>query len=219
MRRLSFDKAEDIIRRWSQDMLACGGVRLDVVGRDHAAPGASYVVMSNHTSLLDVPAIFLALPGPVRMIAKSDIRRIPVFGKAMDTMGHVFVDRGDRLRAVQQLEAAKDRLARGVSVWISPEGTRSRDGALGPFKKGGFHLAQQLGVPILPLWIEGASAIVAPDETKAATGGTIRVRIGASIATAGVDVDALMTTTRGALLALGGDGAKDRGMPTVDVAA
>ncbi len=201
--RLTPEVAESIIRGWSQDVLDAGRVTLSVQGAAHAQPGRAYVVMTNHTSLLDSPVVFLAMPGPVRMIAKADVAKVPLFGTAMGRMGMVFVDRGDSKRAIDQLESAKARLASGTSVWIAPEGTRTRDGTLGAFKKGGFHLALSLGAPILPAWINGAAGVVPPGTLLATYDQRVTVRFGAPIETsADDDVTALMERVRAALLAL-----------------
>src|SRR5688572_33148613 len=105
-----------------------------------------------------------AVPGSVRMVMKEELTRVPLWGPALVASGFIPIDRKNRDKAIAQLEKAKHILQQGVNVWISPEGTRSRDGSLHAFKKGGFHVARDLGVPIVPAWIEGAQQISKPDQ-------------------------------------------------------
>jgi 1-acyl-sn-glycerol-3-phosphate acyltransferase len=137
--------------------------RLYVTGREKFERGETYVVMSNHESWMDIPALFGAVPPSLRMVSKIGLMQVPILGRAMANGGFIFVDRKNRSRAIRQLERAKERLAEGISVWIAPEGTRSRDGTIGPFKKGGFYLARELNKPILPVFIEGAREVMPPD--------------------------------------------------------
>ncbi len=133
------------------------------------ATGLSYlndetcIFMSNHESWMDIPAIFGAVPHSLRMVSKAGIMKIPVFGHAMVKAGFIAIDRKNREKAIKQLDGAKDHLADGISIWIAPEGTRSRDGSIAPFKKGGFHIAKDLKKPIVPVFIEGAAKVMPPD--------------------------------------------------------
>jgi 1-acyl-sn-glycerol-3-phosphate acyltransferase len=160
--------------------------------------------MSNHGSLIDIPALMGTVPGSLRMVMKEELTKVPVWGQALVASGFVPVDRKNRDKAIAQLEKAKQMLSKGVSVWVSPEGTRSRDGKLAPFKKGGFHVAKDLGVPIIPAWIEGASDVLPPDSFVVRYDGTCTVSFGAPIATVGKTVDSLMTDVRAQILALSG---------------
>jgi len=147
------------IERWSTRIVRRLGAQLEVRGRENAR-GGPFVIMSNHQSHYDVPLLFHVLGSNLRMVAKQELFRIPVFGAAMRGAGFIAVDRADRARAIQSLATAKPLLESGTHLWIAPEGTRSRTGALGPFKKGGFLLAEQLGVPILPITIDGTRNIL-----------------------------------------------------------
>ncbi len=205
--RLDEARGEALIQWWVERIFASGDAVLRAEGDDGLAPDASYLYMSNHTSLLDIPALLGTVPGRLRMVAKREVSLLPLFGPALRKMDFVFIDRADSRRAIRQLDHAKELLARGVSVWIAPEGTRTRTGKLGPFKKGGFHLAQQLGVPIVPVWIEGASDILAPDSFDVAWGGTVTVRFGRPIACAQLvpeDIPALVEQVRERILELSG---------------
>lgn len=212
-------RADELLDGWAQRIFRSGNASLEVHGRERLEPGAPYVFMSNHRSLLDIPAMFAAVPGSLRMVLKQELCRVPVWGRALVASGFIPIDRGNTARAIQQLELAKERLHQGVSVWISPEGTRSRTGALGPFKKGGFHIARDLGVPIVPVWIEGTDTIIPPDNFVARYDGEAQVRFGPPVTTTDVEIPALMEQVRAAMLALAPTGpATEDGAPaTPDV--
>lgn len=155
--RTNYRRCDVRLDAWSRRLLEQAELGLRVQGREHIQPGQSYVVMSNHQSLYDIPVVFQALGVPVRMIAKTELFRIPVMGRAMLDSGFVELDRSNRRRALHSLKVAKQRILEdGLSIWIAPEGTRSKDGQLGQFKSGGFHLALEAGVPILPVTIDGS---------------------------------------------------------------
>ncbi len=203
--RLTPEKVDRTVDRWCQHCFRLARASLVVDGQEHVEPGQPYVLLSNHQSLLDIPAVVLAFPGRLRFVAKQELRAVPVFGAAMEDAGIVFVDRKHRDRAIEQLGAVGERIREGTSVWIAAEGTRSRDGTLGPFKKGGFHVALQLGVPILPTWIEGTLDVIPPDQWGSVTGQTVQVQFAPPIPTRGLgraDLEPLMTRTRASLLEL-----------------
>ncbi len=203
--RGSVPRGDEMLRWWGRKILAAGNVGLDVIGQEHFAPATPYVVMSNHRSLIDIPALFLAVPASLRMVLKQELTRIPIWGRALVASGFVPVDRGNIARARQQLDEAKKSLARGTCIWIAPEGTRSRDGQLGPFKKGGFHLARQLGIPIIPTWIEGSQEIVPVDSFAVRYNKNMSIHFGAPIPTEGrteQDVTSLVEEVRAAMTAL-----------------
>jgi 1-acyl-sn-glycerol-3-phosphate acyltransferase len=202
--RLDEQKAERILTRWRARILRAGNMTVEVHGRENVEPRKSHVVMFNHRSHLDLPALYEAFPPPLRGVAKSELGRVPVWGPAMKKLGFVFVTRGNTKRAIQELEAAKELLKHGVSVFVAPEGTRSRDGSFLPFKKGGFHLAKDLGVPIIPVWIEGTATIMKPDSFLIYPNHHVVVRIGAPLDASG-PIDETMTRVREAMLALSPD--------------
>jgi len=204
------EQLDDILNAWSDRVFRIGAVNLTSIDSDRyedARPvagkaGAAYVVMTNHQSLLDIPAVVSTFPGRVRMVGKRELSKVPVWGKAMKAGGIVFVDRDNREQSIAALELAKAQLQQGTSIWIAPEGTRGPPGELLPLKKGGFHVATQLGVPIAPAWITGTADIIAPDSFGVLLHGTVTVRYGAPIATDGVALPDLMEQVRTALLAL-----------------
>lgn len=162
---------------WSRKLLDDIDVRLDVRGREHLDPSTPTLVMSNHQSLYDIPVLLQVLPGSVRMVSKKEIFWIPVFGQAMRAAEFVEVDRGDRAQAIASLRNARCLIENGITVWIAPEGTRSADGSVGPFKKGGFVLAEEAGVPIQPITIDGTGRILPARTTDLHVGRTVRVTI------------------------------------------
>ena len=203
--------ADRLLDSYWRRIFQSGNSSLRASGRHYFVRGQPYVVMSNHGSLLDIPAMMGAVPGSVRMVTKQELTKVPLWGQALIASGFVPVDRNNRAKAIAQLEKAKEMLSKGVNIWISPEGTRARDGLLAPFKKGGFHVAMDLNVPIIPAWIEGAQDIIPPDQFICRYDGNVTVRFGAPIATMGHSKDnmgALMSQVREAILELSGRGAE-----------
>ncbi len=193
--RLQSQHVDDLLDIWHRRVFAAGEGTLEVHGLEHvrdaargpSVPGApptrSYVVMTNHQSLLDVPTVIATFPGRIRMVGKRELGEVPVWGHAMKAAGIVFVDRGNRAQSIAALDGAKQQLRDGVSIWIAPEGTRGRTGELQPLKKGGFHLARQLGAPIAPAWITGTREIISPDGFAVVKGGHVVIRYGQPIET------------------------------------
>lgn len=147
-------------RKWARGIARRAKMRVDAYGTWRLDPAGTYVLMANHQSLLDVPALFNALPMVPGFLAKAELRRVPAFGRIMEIGGHVFVDRGKHERAIEAVAAAAEDLRRGGTLVIFPEGTRSPRREVLPFKKGGFHLARQAGVPIVPIGIRGTGEAV-----------------------------------------------------------
>jgi 1-acyl-sn-glycerol-3-phosphate acyltransferase len=131
------------------------GIRVHVVGREKLEDGRAYLFLSNHASNLDPPVITNQLGRRISIIAKKELFGIPLFRRAMRAGGFVALDRGDRHSAVQSVREAVRVLQSGLGMMIFPEGTRSPDGRLLPFKKGPFHLAMDAGVPVAPITISG----------------------------------------------------------------
>lgn len=176
--KLTTELCDQRLARWAERLLTQAEVELHVHGRDKLEPGETYVVMSNHQSLYDVPVLFRAYPGRLRMVAKSELFRVPIWGRAMRVAGFIEVDRQHKARAIQSLARAKDVLDGGVSVWIAPEGTRSRSGVLGPFKSGGFMLALDTGHKILPVAVRGTAGILPAKGALVQRGAIVHVHFG-----------------------------------------
>ena len=178
--RLTMAACDARLARWSRRLLEQAGVELVVRGRERldAFTGETFVVMSNHRSHYDVPVLFQALAGRrLRMITKAELFRVPLWGRAMREAGFIEIDRSNRARAIASLKAARATLDAGVDVWIAPEGTRSRTGALGPFKKGGFLLALETGKRILPVAIRGTEQVLPANGVRVRHGARVEVTI------------------------------------------
>lgn len=201
--RGSLELADTLLRGWSTDIFRYGSATLTVTGRESLIAGRPYVVMSNHGSMTDIPALIATFPGSLRMVTKEELMRVPIWGRAMRESGFIPIDRKDKRRAIEQLEVAKERLKSGVAVWISPEGTRSRDGRLGPFKKGGFHLARQLQAEIVPAYVEGTAEAFPAGGVVANYDVPVAVHYGAPLPIdPSQDIEAQMRAVRSAILAL-----------------
>lgn len=166
---------------WAWCLAWMSFVWVRVEGRENARPGQSYVILTNHQGDYDILALYGFLHRQFRWVIKQELRKVPFLGWGCAAIGHIFIDRSNSRAAIASLEAAKPRLAGGVSVLFFPEGTRSPDGRLGRFKKGGFVMARQLGLPILPVSITGSWPIL-PKGCLAPRPGVIRVRIHSPVA-------------------------------------
>jgi len=131
------------------------GVKIDVRGVEHLQAGRNYIFMSNHASNLDPPVLIPVIPGRCSVLVKKELFRIPVLGTGMRLAELVPVDRGDQEAAIESVRRAVKVLHQGLHMVIFPEGTRSSDGRLLPFKKGPFHLAMDSGVPVVPVTLLG----------------------------------------------------------------
>jgi len=160
--------------------LYLSGTRLKIKGKEKIEKGRTYIVMSNHQSLVDVWALIGKLPLQLRWTIKSEVKKMPVFGYALERMGHIYVGRKKRKDVALTLEVPVQKIRDGASVVIFPEGTRGRDGRLQKFHKGGAIIAIQSGAAILPITING-SRFVLPKDTLALMPGKIEVIVGDSI--------------------------------------
>jgi 1-acyl-sn-glycerol-3-phosphate acyltransferase len=190
---------------WGRALAWIAGARVRLEGATREKLDRPLVVVANHQSWFDVFVLAGHLPGRARFVAKEELRRIPLFGAAWETCGHVRVNRGDRAEAVRSLNEAGARIRdERLNVILFPEGTRSADGHLQPFKKGAFVLAIQAGVPILPVGISGSREIMAKGSWTIRPG-EIRVRVGNPIPVDGLTVadrDRLLARARAEVLAL-----------------
>lgn len=172
-------------------------LRLDARGAEAVPPGRAYVYMSNHQSHLDIPVLYATLPSPtIRMLAKKELFRIPLWGRGLRAAEFVEVDRSNHERAIRSIDEAARLVRDGVSIYLAPEGTRSRDGRIGALKKGGFHLALGTGAPIVPVAISGTLAVLPRGSRAMNPGLPVRVRIGAPIPVLGRDLEGLMREVR-----------------------
>jgi 1-acyl-sn-glycerol-3-phosphate acyltransferase len=176
-------------RTWSRLILATTGVHVTVEGLDRLEPGKTYVFVSNHQSIYDIPILFWSLPYQLRIIAKESLGRFPFLGWHLRRTGHMLVDRSRPERA--KIFGWASRLtSQGLSLIVFPEGTRSRDGRVSRFKGGSFYLALQAGLPIVPLSVVGSRHVMLKGRL-ATYPGNVRLVVHAPIDTAGMeDVDA-----------------------------
>jgi 1-acyl-sn-glycerol-3-phosphate acyltransferase len=169
---------------WGNSILTAGRIRVKVRGLSRIDPKRSYIYMVNHQSNFDIPVLLSSLPVQFRWIAKAELFRIPLFGVAMQRAGYISIDRSNWRSAVASLKRAAQMIKNGVSVVIFPEGTRSLDGHLGPFKKGGFVLAVDAQVKVVPIVIHGTYDIM-PKDTLRITPQDVLLEIKPPISTAG----------------------------------
>jgi len=159
-----FRNTENVVHRigrlWGRSILLMSRVPVTVRGMSHIDSTKPYIFMCNHQSNFDIPVLVGHLRTQFRWIAKAELFRIPILGRGMKGAGYIGIDRSDRESAIESINQAAGSIARGVSVMIFPEGTRSRDGRLRPFKKGGFILAVDAGVQIVPIVIRGTFPIM-----------------------------------------------------------
>lgn len=166
---------------WSRNLIRQADISIETAGRENLVPGETFVVMSNHQSHYDIPTLFQSLRIPLRMVAKKELFRIPLMAGAMRASGFVEVDRNNGASAIKTLSTATTQLEDAVSIWIAPEGTRSKTGRVGPFKKGGFYLALRSGMRILPVSIDGTRFALPAGALTVVRGATAHVTIGAPI--------------------------------------
>jgi 1-acyl-sn-glycerol-3-phosphate acyltransferase len=149
-----------VARLWGRSILFFSGVHVDIKGLAHLPARRSCILMANHQSNFDIPVLLGCLPIQFRWLAKKELFKIPIFGRGMRGCGYISIDRTNRKLAFESLKEAARKIREGVSVMIFPEGTRSRDGRIRPFKKGGFVLSVDAGVPIVPIVIYGTHVMM-----------------------------------------------------------
>tara|TARA_B100001121_G_scaffold6288_1_gene5369 strand:- start:897 stop:1544 length:648 start_codon:yes stop_codon:yes gene_type:complete len=143
---------------WSKIILKVGKINFNINGLKNIDLRKNYFFVPNHESALDIPLVFASIPMHVVSVAKIELSRIPFFGWSMIAGGHFFVDRSNHKKAMRSIEKARISMNKNPrSVFLFPEGTRSLDGKVGRFKKGGLKLAIDLGVPIVPVGIVGTN--------------------------------------------------------------
>ena len=180
---------EDSPRQWSLAILRMAGARVELENAEVIDPNRPQILVANHVSWFDVPALGGHLPGKYRFVAKRELVKVPLFGPAFVACGHLPIDRFDRNRAIESLAEAQRILeAERPTVVMFAEGTRSRTGELRPFKKGAFVLGIQTGVEIVPAAIVGSREIMSKGSWRIRTGRTIRIRFGEPIPVAGLEM-------------------------------
>lgn len=175
-------------RFWARSCLVFGRVHVTVEGLEKIDPKAPYVFVANHLSYMDTPVVLSAIPVQFRFMAKKGLFQIPFLGTHLARAGHIPVPREDPRAAVKTLARAAEIIrGHGISLLIFPEGGRSMDGALQPFKEGAAYIAIKAGVPLVPVSVAGTREIV-PMGSATVRGGAVRLRIGDPIPTAGLQI-------------------------------
>jgi 1-acyl-sn-glycerol-3-phosphate acyltransferase len=165
---------------WGRFAARLLGVSVEVIGEEHYRPGQNYLIVSNHASMADIPLILGSIRLNLRFVAKEELGKIPLLGWAMKGSGYVLIKRGQNREALQSLLDAAERLKEGRSIHIFPEGTRSEDGRLLPFKRGAFIIGRKAGVPVLPVTIVG-SHLITPKKSLKIRKGSVKLIIGEPI--------------------------------------
>lgn len=172
------------LHRWAKRILKLVRVNYVVINPHHVKPkpGQATIIMCNHSSLYDIPISMLAFPKhSIRMLAKKEMIKIPIMGKGMAAAEFPFIDRKNRRQAIKDLEKVRQLMESGIVLWIAPEGTRSLDGQLAPFKKGAFITAIQAKATIIPIGIRGAFDILPARTFQFNINQTAEVHIGEPI--------------------------------------
>ena len=161
-------------RLWGKTALLANRVKVRIEGTEHLNGKGPYIFMSNHQSYYDVFALLGHLPYQFKWLVKKELFSIPYFGWTMAAVGYISIDRGGTRDTVEAMNEAAQKIRDGMSVTIFPEGSRSPDGSIQPFKKGGFTLAIKSKVPIVPIAIDGSRDIM-PKDKFTVTSGEIRM--------------------------------------------
>lgn len=188
---------------WAYTMLAVSFVRTEIKNKDKIQKGKSYIIISNHQSMYDIIALVTTLGIQFRWIIKKELLKIPVFGYALYASRNIFIDRSNTASAIESINKGFERLPEGVSVMVFAEGTRSPDGRIQEFKKGGFITAVRLKIPILPVTVNGSRRIL-PKKSLVMTPGKIQVVVGDPIDVTGYTIDTvqdLIDKTRQTIIA------------------
>ncbi len=165
-----------VARLWAKVIVWVSGVKVKIEGLEHVRGEGPYLFMSNHQGAYDIFALEGHLPFHFKWLAKKELFSIPVLGWAMAAAGYISIDREGTRKTVEAMNEAARKIQKGMSVVVFPEGSRSPDGSIQPFKKGGFSLAIKSKVPIIPISITGSREIM-PKGKWAASPGEIRIRI------------------------------------------
>jgi len=160
--------------------LRIAGVRIQIEGMERINPSETYIFMCNHVSNLDPPILIPALSRRTSVLVKKELFQVPILGRAMRMGDLVAVDRRNREAAVNSMRAAEAVMSRGLNMTVFPEGTRSRDGRLLPFKKGPFYLAMDSGIPVVAVTILGSESLM-PKGSSLIHPGTVRLVFHAQI--------------------------------------
>ncbi|HEX5658221.1 MAG TPA: lysophospholipid acyltransferase family protein [Polyangiales bacterium] len=172
--RKRFQRAQ---RFWADGLAKAWGMEVHATGIEQLDPSQSYVFMANHLSHADIVALLVALPMNVGFLAKKELSKVPFLAQAILAGGHVLIDRQDNASALSSMAQAAQEVASGRPLVIFPEGTRASREVIQPLKKGGFHLARQARVPLVPVGIRGTRAIMGKEDLTIRPG-KVEVNVG-----------------------------------------
>jgi 1-acyl-sn-glycerol-3-phosphate acyltransferase len=176
-----------IIRVWARALVRAAGIDLRTERMETVDRAQRYILVANHYSYFDIPAIIAAVPQPIRFMAKISLFKIPIFGWALGRAGFIPIDRKNRRTAVKSFDLAAERIRKGNTIVVFPEEGRSRNRQMRPFQRGGFLLALKSELPILPLAIDGTYDVLRVGATRI-TPAPVTIKVGEPIATAGRSV-------------------------------
>lgn len=189
-----------VARFWSRCALSVARVPVAVTGQEMVPVEGPVIYMGNHQGSFDILALTRSIPRLFSWVAKEELFKVPLFGAAMRRAGYIPLDRSDGRKALKSMKLAAERIASGASVVIFPEGTRTEDGSLLPFKRGAFLLARMAGVPVVPFTINGSREIN-PRNRLELRPGTISVTFAPAIQATGISEAELMEKVREAIAA------------------
>jgi 1-acyl-sn-glycerol-3-phosphate acyltransferase len=181
---------DDIGRLWCRLIVWTCGIDVELSGLEHLRSGQSYIVISNHLSNFDIWCTMATLPATIRFVAKKELLKVPFFGQALAMSDHILIDRHHPEEAIETINAAAQRSPQGVCILFYAEGTRSPDGRVHEFKKGGVTLAIRSGLPILPLSTSGTRKFLPKGCWVIRPGGRVKIVLDAAIETAGLPLEA-----------------------------
>jgi 1-acyl-sn-glycerol-3-phosphate acyltransferases len=182
------NKIHKVANLWAKILLLICNTKVKVIGEKNILHGKPQIFMANHQSDFDILIALAYIPVQFRWIAKKELFNIPIFGTAMKSAGYIEIDRNNREKALQSIDEAALRIRKGKSIMTFPEGTRSRDGEIKPFKQGAFYLAIKSGVSIVPVSIIGSGQIM-PKRSLKIKSGKIKLVIGEPIEVKYFDIE------------------------------
>lgn len=165
---------------WSSVLLFVSGIQVNIFGKENIDTSKTYIYVANHESLYDIPALFNKLPIYVSFLAKKELKKVPFMGWAMTASGYIYIDRSNREKAKESLQKAGEEIKNGKNAIIFPEGTRTKTGEIGIFRKGAFVLSKETGIEIIPMSIKGARECLAAGSYNIRPG-KIQINIGKPI--------------------------------------
>jgi len=147
-------------KRWATKVLKVAGIKLNTIGARNIRTGETFIFVSNHSSMFDIPILFKGLAPELRIVYKKELEKIPIFGYQLRKSPFIAVERNDPRKSMQSLNEAAEQIKNNINILLFPEGTRSPDGKVAPFKRGAFLLASKSGKPIIPITVIGSSKIM-----------------------------------------------------------